>query len=126
LERKPLDGAQSQASIAMSKFNGSVNGETLGIEQAAALMRVGYEAMKQLIDDGEVPAVILNQRHAVLLHSDVIAYIREQGRLQAEQRRRLAKRPKDRTITSRAAAQRSSKRKAPPDLSSYELLTKGE
>jgi excisionase family DNA binding protein len=110
----------------MSKFNRNVNGETLGIEQAAELMRIGYEAMKQLIDAGEVPAVILNQRHVVLLRSDVIAYIHEQGHIQAEQRRRVAKRSKGSTIAPQAAALRGSKRKIPPDLSRYELLTKDE
>ena len=110
----------------MSKFNDNLNGETLGIEQAAELMRIGYEAMKQLIDAGEVPAVILNQRHAVLLKSDVLNYIHEQGRLQAEQRRRLAGRAKGRTVAPAVAARRGARRKAAPDLSPYEALTKGE
>jgi hypothetical protein len=109
----------------VSKFNETNNGETLGIEQAAELMRIGYEAMKQLIDSGEVPAVILNQRHAVLLRSDVLNYIHEQGRLQAEERRRLAGQPKGRSVAPAAAARRGTRRKAAPDLSRYEMLAKG-
>jgi excisionase family DNA binding protein len=127
LERKPLHGdGEIQMGVAMSKFKENVDGETLGIEQAAQLMRLGYEATRQLIDAGEIPAVIFNQRHVVLLREDVIAYIHEQGQIQAQQRRRVAKRPKGHATTPRAAAQRPSKRKVPPDLSLYELLTKGE
>jgi hypothetical protein len=110
----------------MSKFNKSTNSETLGIEQAAELMRIGYEAMKHLIDIGEVPAVILNQRHAVLLRSDVLNYIHVQGRIQAEERRRLANRPKGRTFAPQVKARRGWHRKAVPDLSHYEIVTKGE
>lgn len=62
--------------------------ETLNLEEAAALARLGVESMRDLIDAGEVPAVRLNQKHTVLLREDVIDFIRTKARQQAEERRR--------------------------------------
>lgn len=62
--------------------------ETLNIEEAAALVRVGVEAMRDLIDSGEMPAVRLNQKHTVLLREDVIDFVRTKARQQAEERRK--------------------------------------
>lgn len=63
-------------------------GETLDIKEAAAMLHLGYDAMKDLIDVGAVPALVLNKKHTVMLRDDLIAYVRDEGRKQAEDRRR--------------------------------------
>lgn len=100
-----------------------VPGETLGLEDAAKMMRLGLEAMKDLVDKGAVPAVRLNQKHTVMLREDVIDFLRAEGRKQAAERKRSAistrlggsainERPTKRTSKSRI-------RKL-PDLRAYE------
>ncbi|HDS1303559.1 TPA: hypothetical protein QEK28_000357 [Stenotrophomonas maltophilia] len=97
--------------------------ETLGLEGAARMMRLGLEAMKELVDKGEVPAVRLNQKHTVMLREDLIDFLRTEGRRQAAERKKSA-------IGNRSAANApasmSPNRKAkarritPPDLRAYE------
>lgn len=97
--------------------------ETLGLEGAARMMRLGLEAMKELVDKGEVPAVRLNQKHTVMLREDLIDFLRSEGRRQAAERKKSA-------IGNRPAANASlgatTKRKgktrriSPPDLRAYE------
>lgn len=97
--------------------------DTLGLEGAARMMRLGLEAMKDLLDKGEVPAVRLNQKHTVMLREDLIDFLRAEGRRQAAQRKKSA-------IGNQCAAnapvgapqKRNSKarRITPPDLRAYE------
>ncbi len=68
-------------------------GETLDIKEAAALLRLGYDSMKERMDEGAVPAVVLNQKHTVLRRDDLLAYVRDEGRKQAEERRRKQRTP---------------------------------
>ena len=62
--------------------------ETLDIAQAAAYCHIGYEAMRELIDSGEVPAASFNQKHVVVHIDDLRDYVRKRAREQAEERRR--------------------------------------
>lgn len=97
--------------------------DTLGLEGAARMLRLGLEAMKELVDKGEVPAVRLNQKHTVMLREDLIAFLRSEGRRQAAERKKS-------TIGSRPAANAPSpaspnrktkaRRITPPDLRAYE------
>lgn len=97
--------------------------DTLGIEGAAKMLRLGLEAMKELVDKGEVPAVRLNQKHTVLLRDDLIDFLRTEGRRQAAERKKSA-------IGTRPAANASvgatpkrkgkARRITPPDLRAYE------
>lgn len=64
--------------------------DTLGLEGAARMMRLGVEAMKELVDKGEVPAVRLNQKHTVMLREDLIDFLRSEGRRQATERKKSA------------------------------------
>ena len=89
---------------------------TLGLEEAAALLRLGLESMKRLVDDGAVPAVRLNQKHTVLLRSELIAFVREEGRKQAEARRVAAMPVQPRQRPS------GRRRRQLPDLSRYDGL----
>jgi aspartate-semialdehyde dehydrogenase len=98
------------------------NSETLDIKGAAELMRIGFDAMRQLVLDGHVEAVILNQKHAVLLREVVIAYIRDEGRRQAEVRRRRRIKPAHEVSTDAKLAPRS-RRRPPPNLDGYEFTT---
>jgi hypothetical protein len=96
--------------------------DTLGLEAAARLMRLGIEAMKDLVDKGQVPAVRLNQKHTVLLREDLIEFLRAEGRRQAAER----KNSRDERLSSRPPAAHSnsrqgrSRRTSPPDLRAYE------
>ncbi len=97
----------------------AANDETLGLEQAATLLHLGLEAMKDLVREGAVPALQLNQKHTVLLRADLLAYVREEGRKQAEQRRRMRKGGNTQPVD--AASSRTRRARAPkPDLSRYE------
>ncbi|RRU80927.1 hypothetical protein EGJ24_12225 [Stenotrophomonas maltophilia] len=97
--------------------------DTLGLEGAARMLRLGLEAMKDLVDKGEVPAVRLNQKHTVMLREDLIDFLRLEGRRQAAERKKSA-------IGTQAAAnsptlgptRRASKsrRTKLPDLRAYE------
>ncbi|HET6806195.1 MAG TPA: hypothetical protein VFH59_12220, partial [Frateuria sp.] len=94
----------------------------LNLEEAAEFMHLGLKAMKELVDSGAVPALSLNQKHTILLRDDLISYVREQGRAQAELRRKGKPAPTD---ALPARERRRGPRKARPDLASYEALTKG-
>lgn len=83
--------------------------EVIDLEQASALLHLGIDATRKLIDLGELPALRLNQKHTVLLREDVIEFIRTEGRRQAEERRKQA------TQTSAFSCRRQR-----PDLSKYE------
>lgn len=89
-----------------------IDEDTLTIEQASKVIHLGIEAMRKLIEAGEVPACSLNKKHTVLLRADLIDYIRRKGREQAETRKRPApfRRPT-----------RASTALPPPDLERYEV-----
>jgi len=106
--------------ISSMKDNLAANDPTMDLEQAAAFLHLGYEAMKALVNKGDVPALSLNQKHTVLLREDLIAYVREEGRKQAEERKRRGRRPAA-APTSRTTQSRN--RPALPDLSKYEITT---
>lgn len=97
--------------------------DTLGIEGAARMMRLGLEAMKDLVDKGEVPAVCLNQKHTVMLREDLIDFLRSEGRRQAAERKRSAigagppANAPDSGTTRRTSKSRRTKL---PDLRAYE------
>jgi hypothetical protein len=97
--------------------------DTLGLEGAARMMRLGLEAMKDLVDKGEVPAARLNQKHTVMLREDLIDFLRSEGHRQAAERKKSA-------VGSQLAANASvgttpkrkgkARRITPPDLRAYE------
>lgn len=70
--------------------------ETLDLQQAADLAKVGLECMRGYVDSGEVPAARLNQKHVVLLREDVLDFIRVLARKQAEERRKSRAKPERR------------------------------
>lgn len=96
---------------------------TLGVEDAAKVMRLGLEAMKELIDKGTVPAVRLNQKHTVLLREDLISFLREEGRRQAAARRCAAGARQAAGSAQRHLTEKKIRcpRTSPPDLAVYEL-----
>lgn len=102
----------------------AANDDTMGLEAAAEFLHLGYKAMKELVDTGEVPALSCNQKHTVLLRVDLIDYVRTKGREQAEKRRRK-RAPSTPTPTPSAAPKPHHRRgkTALPDLSAYELTT---
>ncbi|PMQ04224.1 hypothetical protein DyAD56_16165 [Dyella sp. AD56] len=59
---------------------------TIGIEEAAEILRCGVAVVREIIDTGELPALQLTQRHWVLLRDDVVDYIRSKAREQAKVR----------------------------------------
>ncbi|MBN5049012.1 hypothetical protein JY456_01465 [Stenotrophomonas maltophilia] len=97
--------------------------DTLGLEGAARMLRLGLEAMKDLVDKGDVPAVRLNQKHTVMLREDLIDFLRSEGRRQAAERKKSAigTRPAanaPESVPTRRASK--SRRTKLPDLRAYE------
>lgn len=102
---------------------GSMDDATLGLEDAAKVMRLGVESMKELVENGTVPAVRLNQKHTVLLREDLINYLREEGRRQAAARREaVGDRPAANTpVEVQAPRPTKTRRTKLPDLAPYEV-----
>ncbi|HFK2921386.1 TPA: hypothetical protein ACGY72_002575 [Stenotrophomonas maltophilia] len=97
--------------------------DTLGLEGAARMLRLGLEAMKDLVDKGEVPAVRLNQKHTVMLREDLIDFLRSEGRRQAAERKKSAIGPRPAANAPQSAPTRrasKSRRTKLPDLRAYE------
>ncbi|WP_331852470.1 helix-turn-helix domain-containing protein [Stenotrophomonas africana] len=97
--------------------------DTLGLEDAARMLRLGLEAMKDLVDKGEVPAVRLNQKHTVMLREDLIEFLRSEGRRQAAERKKsmIGNRPAANTPESGSTRRASQSRRTKlPDLRAYE------
>lgn len=90
--------------------------DTLDLPGAAELLHCGLRAVKKLVDDGELPALQINQKHTVMLRTDVLDFIAARARKQAEERRRAKPAP---------APRASRPRRARPDLGRYELTTSG-
>lgn len=87
------------------------------------MMRLGLEAMKELVDKGEVPAVRLNQKHTVMLREDLIDFLRAEGRKQAAERKRsvIGARPAANAPASGPTRRASKSRRTKlPDLRAYE------
>lgn len=97
--------------------------DTLGLEGAAKMLRLGLEAMKDLVDKGEVPAVRLNQKHTVMLRDDLIDFLRSEGRRQAAERKKSANgnRPSANSPAPGPTRRTSKARRTKlPDLRAYE------
>lgn len=97
--------------------------DTLGLEEAADMLRLGLEATRTLVDGGHIPAVRLNQKHTVILRDDVIGYIRDEGRRQAEERKKAATGKKRRVIPAARSAISAARKTTPPDLRAYETAS---
>lgn len=61
--------------------------DALSMEQAAQLLRIGVDAMRELVILGEVPALSLNRKHWVLLRSHLLEFIKDRAEGQQETRR---------------------------------------
>src|SRR5690349_6771379 len=61
--------------------------DALSLADAAALLRLGEDSLRELVAMGELPALSLNRKHLVLLREDVLEFIRTQARHQQDQRR---------------------------------------
>lgn len=92
--------------------------ETLSLEEGAKFLRLGLKAMKELVESGAVPATSLNQKHTVMLREDLIAYLRVEGRRQAEARR--IKKLKD---SARLAKPKKASKRVLPNLDHYDVAT---
>lgn len=97
---------------------------TIGIEEAAALLRCGVRTVRTLIATGELPALQLSQRQWVLLRDDVLEFIRVRAHRQANARKaeRARQHAKD-SATPVVVPRRSGRKRRPlPDLDRYERL----
>lgn len=61
--------------------------ETLSLEEAAKLSRLGLESFKALVEAGEIPAVRFNQKHTVIVRDQLLGYLRAKAVEQAQERR---------------------------------------
>jgi hypothetical protein len=60
--------------------------QTLGISDTAQVLRLGEDAVRELILLGHLRALSLNRKHWVLLKSDVLEYVRKAARTQQLER----------------------------------------
>lgn len=97
---------------------------TLDLQQAADFLHLGYKAMKELVDSGEVPALSLNQKHTIVLRDDLIAYVRDEGRAQAARRRAGKARAVEPPAPSMGHRRPRGNQK--PNLDAYELTTSAQ
>lgn len=102
----------------------------LTLAESAQFVRVGEESFREVVDRGEVPAVSLNRKHTVCLRDDLLDWLRQLGRKQAEERRRRheggpAKAAAPEAKRAQRQPRQSPRRQAPPDLSRYEITTGG-
>lgn len=67
--------------------------DTLSLDEAASIMRLGVDAARELVLAGVIPAVTLNKKHMVLLREDVIEFLRETARRQQAERKARVQRP---------------------------------
>lgn len=85
--------------------------ETMGLDEAAAYLRLGRDATRALWDAGTLPGVSLNQKHLVFRRAALDRFLAEQEVIQQRERRRAAAAcipPRDRA------------RRSLPDLDRYE------
>ena len=61
--------------------------ETMNMAEAAAYLKLGFEATQELFETGVLPGVSLNQKHTLFLRASLDDFIRETARRQSEQRR---------------------------------------
>lgn len=64
--------------------------ETLGLDEAAAYLRLGRDATRALWDAGTLPGVSLNQKHLVFRRAALDRFLAEQEVIQQRERRRAA------------------------------------
>jgi hypothetical protein len=100
----------------------AANDPTMDLQEAANFLHLGYKAMKELVDSGDVPALSLNQKHTVLLREDLITYVREQGRKLAEKRWQGKQAE---MLSLQPAPPSRGNKMALPNLDPYELTTSG-
>jgi hypothetical protein len=98
--------------------------ETFNLAEAAEYLKLGYEATKELFDAGVLPGASLNNRHTVIHHSDLEAFLRETARRQAEERRRNIQ-PTDRAAAPIRRKHEQHAKKL-PDLKKYENQVDGK
>ena len=73
--------------------------DTLNLAEAAAYLKLGYEATQELFETGVLPGVSLNQKHTLFLRASLDDFIRETARRQSTERRAGIK-PADRAAAS--------------------------
>lgn len=98
--------------------------ETLNLEQAAELFRIGVDSMRALVWQGAVPALSLNRKHLVLLRSQLLDYISREAKLQQLARRSPLPAPARVEDSSLPAVCRGRRRKPLLTLPSEEELQK--
>lgn len=92
--------------------------DTMNLAEAAAYLKLGYEATAALFESGQLPGVSLNQKHSLFLRDDLDTFIRETARRQSSDRR-AGLRPTDYAAASpRGRANRRGMQK--PDLDASE------
>lgn len=97
--------------------------ETMNMAEAAAYLKLGFEATQELFETGVLPGVSLNQKHTLFLRASLDDFIRETARRQSEQRRAGIV-PPDRAAASPRG--RTTRRGQPrPDLDANERQAAG-
>lgn len=89
-------------------------GPTLTVEETAAIMHIGYNAVIELISTGDLPAARLGKSHTLLLE-DVLDYIRKTA---AEQTRKRRESKSGDTVTDIPARKTSRRRRLSDAFSS--------
>ena len=94
---------------------------TIGIEEAAEILRCGYDTVRTAIECGDLPALQMKKRHTVLLREDVIEYVRVHARRQAQERKAEHALREARYKALAPQRRGPGRRRTPPDLTPYEI-----
>lgn len=97
----PMNCAPEEDEPVIRSSSGS--SETMSLAEAASFMRIGIDALRSLIYEGLVPALSLNQKHWVLLRSDLVEFIRHTAHQQQMGRRSLAEESRWATLPAKPA-----------------------
>ena len=88
--------------------------DTLDIEEAAAVMKIGVDSMRELVVAGAIPALSHNPKHCVILRGDLLAYISTMARRQqAEKKGRVAVLPRVDSAPTPAPRRRTGRARRP-------------
>lgn len=60
------------------------------LPEVSTILQISVESAKAMFEDGEIAGISLNKRHAVILRSDLVAYLRRTAEAQTSVRRTLS------------------------------------
>lgn len=77
--KKTSGGGEAQSIIESAMNKMSAVEVTLTLHEVAGFLQISLNAARALFESGEIVGVSLNQRHAIVLRSDLVSYLRRKA-----------------------------------------------